>query len=473
MRRLRLLSLVLLCLMLALGASSAYSAPSPSDGPTTGSSSQESALQTALFTLGEVDLSTLGVSQTELATVGPQLSLLSSNSDGMLIVDNDGLDCPNREYATIQSAVDAAMPGDKIKVCRGVYIEQVTIPAGKNGLTLFAESALQAIIKAPPVMVDPKAIVRVSAAQDVTLRHFTITGPGGGPCNSIRYGVRVDNGGSALITDNHITEIRDTPFSGCQNGHGVNIGRVSDGPTAGTGTVVHNLIDKYQKGGVLVSNAGSSAEVAYNEVTGVGPTAAIAQNGIQVSAEAKGDVHHNKVSQNIYSPPGTEATGMLFASEPDTTRVHHNDVFMNEDGIGIFVVPAGGVEVSYNNSRNNLEDGIVVFDQSQENLIAHNKAFENGGIDCRDNSTGPYTGGVANRWVKDLGRTRTNPGSASRPARSSTHEGDDGARQSRARCTVRCVTLTGATRSPAPDARAAPTSRARRGPTRARRDRGG
>ena len=127
----------------------------------------------------------------------------------MLIVD-DGLDCPNAEYMTIQAAVNAATPGDKIKVCRGTYMEQVTIPAGKNGITLFSEPALQAVIKAPLAMLDPKAIVRVSASQNVTIRHFTITGPGGGDCDSIRWGVRVDSGGSALITDNHITEIRDT-----------------------------------------------------------------------------------------------------------------------------------------------------------------------------------------------------------------------------------------------------------------------
>ena len=408
---------VLACLTLALSAGPAYPAPSPTDGPddvATDGSTQQPVLQTALFGLGEVDLSALGVSQTALATVGPQLSLLSSNSDGMLIVDNDGLDCPNREYPTIQLAVDAAMPGDKIKVCRGTYIEQVTIPSTKDRLTLFAEGALQAIIKAPPAMTDPKAIVRVNGAQDVTIRHFTITGPGGGACDSIRYGVRVDGDGSALITDNHITEIRDMlsagALSGCQNGHAVNIGRVADAGI-GTGTVVHNLIDKYQKGGVLVSNDGSTAEVAYNEIIG-DPSSTIAQNGLQVSAGAVGDVHHNKVSKNVYIPAGTVATGMLLSSQPGPTRVHHNDVSLNEDGIGVFTTPTGGVEVSYNNSRNNLTDGIVVFDQSADNLIAYNKAFENGRFDCADNSTGPYNAPalVANRWVKDLGRTENRVG---------------------------------------------------------------
>jgi hypothetical protein len=410
MRRITLWATLVVVVALATASPSA-AAPSPADGDTTAIGGPAGQIYiTAPFALGEVDLSSLGVSPTDLLTVGPIPS--STTTPGNLIVDNDLLDCPNAQFTTIQSAVNAAVPGDKIKVCRGLYLEQVTIPTGKNDLTLFSAPDLQAIIKAPPVMTDPKAIVRVAGAQNVTIRHFTITGPGGGPCDSIRYGVRVDDNGSALITDNHITMIQDTPFSGCQNGHGVDVGRqLIDGPTSGTATVVHNLIDRYQKGGVFVDNAGSSADVAYNEVVGVGPTAVIAQNGVQVSREAVGDVHHNKVSQNVYSPSGTEATGMLFSRDP-TVRAHHNDVFLNEDGIGIFLVTNGGVEVSYNNSRNNLEDGIVVFDQSTDNLIAYNKAYENGAFDCHDNSTGPYNSPalVANRWVKDLGRTENRPG---------------------------------------------------------------
>jgi len=323
----------------------------------------------------------------------------------MLIVD-DGLDCPNRQYMTIQAAVDDAMPGDKIKVCPGTYMEQVTIPAGKDGLTLFAEAAFQAFIKAPLVMTDPKAIVRVNGAQDVTISHFTITGPGTA-CNSIRYGVFVDGGGSALITDNHITEIRDSATNGCQNGLGVAVGRqlAPDGPTTGSATVVHNLIDKYQKGGVLVDNDGSSAEVAYNEVVGAGPTVFIGQNGIQVSRKADVDVHHNKVSQNVYTPPGDEVTGILLYSDPNA-RVHHNDVFLNEVGIALYIV-AGTAEVSYNNSRNNVSGdgaGIRAYVPTSGNLIAYNKAFENG-IDCVDD-----TDPTANNWLKDLGRTENQPG---------------------------------------------------------------
>ena len=84
---------------------------------------------------------------------------------------------------------------------------------------------LAAVIKAPPVILtSPKSIVTVSGAQNVTLRHFTITGPAAA-LDWLEYGVRIGEGGSALVTDNHITHIRDTPFSGCQNGVGVLVGR--------------------------------------------------------------------------------------------------------------------------------------------------------------------------------------------------------------------------------------------------------
>jgi hypothetical protein len=404
MRRITLCATLVLTVALAMTSPSA-AGPSPDDGSTTAGAPTGPIYITLPFALGEVDLSTLGVSATDLLTVGPIPS--SSTTPGNLIVDDNLLDCPNAQYTTIQSAVTAAVPGDKIKVCAGTYIEQVTIPAGKDGLTLYSAPDLQAIIKAPPVMLDPKAIVRVSTSQNVTIRHFTITGPGSGGCDSIRWGVRVDNGGSALITDNHITEIRDMGLSGCQNGIGVLLGRnrpdISPADvTVGSGKVVHNLIDRYQKGGVVVDNTGTSTgEVAYNEVTGV-PSPIIAQNGIQVSRAGRGDAHHNKVSMNQYTPGGVEATGILLYANTVPVRAHHNELFLNDTGVSLWTV-FGNAEISYNNARNNT-NGVVAYSPSSNNLIAYNKAFENV-LDCRDDDI-PTT----NRWVKDLGRTENQPG---------------------------------------------------------------
>jgi hypothetical protein len=266
-------------------------------------------------------------------------------------------------------------------------------------------------------MTSPKAIVRVSGAHNVTIRHFTITGPGDGGCDSLEYGVRIDEGGSAIVTDNHITQIRDAPFSGCQNGVGVLVGRNVNN-TMGSGSVVHNLIDNYQKGGIVVDGQlasgapASHADVAYNEIDGIGPTAAIAQNGIQVSRGAYADVHHNVVKDNIYSlfTVSDEAI-LLYQVNSSQTRIHHNHVYNNNDGIGLYTTT--NIEVGWNRSHDNTPwDGLFADSDTANNTIEFNKMYNNAEFDCDDISAGPYNfpANVANPWVKDQGNTENRPG---------------------------------------------------------------
>src|SRR5205809_5557455 len=236
--------------------------------------------------------------------------------------------CSGSSYPTIQAAVMAANSGDTILVCPGTYVEQVTIPAGKNNLTLRSKTPLAAIIKAPAVMLSPKAIVRVAGANNTSILAFTITGPGSGPCDSLEYGVRVDSNGSAFIRGNHLTHIRDNPYSGCQNGVAIQVGRASEGQV-GSAIITDNRIDDYQKNGITISNTGSQAVVSENSVKGVGPNALNAQNGIQVSSGARAIVEKNEVSDNIYTPQTFVATGILLfqagAVQVDKNRAARND----------------------------------------------------------------------------------------------------------------------------------------------------
>lgn len=64
---------------------------------------------------------------------------VSTNTAGAstLVVDDDGGDCRNADYATIQAAVTAAEPGTTILVCAGTYVEWVVIT--KNDLRLLAK----------------------------------------------------------------------------------------------------------------------------------------------------------------------------------------------------------------------------------------------------------------------------------------------------------------------------------------------
>jgi parallel beta-helix repeat protein len=379
---------------------------SPFDGDLTAARPLSTALPTLPLDLG-TDLSIFGVSSAELASVGLMAS--ASSSDGNLVVDDDLADCPTATFTSIQAAVNAAPVGAKIRVCRGTYTEQVTIPAGKDGLTLFSTPDLAAVIKAPLVMLDAKAIVRVNGAQNVSIRHFTITGPGSGGCNSIRYGVRVDGGGSALIESNHITLIQDNPFGGCQNGVGVLVGRNFEA-TVGSAEISHNLIDRYQKGGVVIDNVGSFGNVHHNQIVGPGLQFTIAPNGIQVSRGANATADHNSVTGNNYGFPLVAAgTGILLYRSGSNVSIGYNDVFKNDDGISLYTTT--GALIEHNNSHEQIfYDGLFADTDTSGNTFSHNKADNNAEFDCDDISTGAGTAGTANTWNMNKGDTENRPG---------------------------------------------------------------
>ena len=98
----------------------------------------------------------------------------------------------------------------------------------------------------------------------------------------------VDNA-NASIHDNRIQDVRDEPFSGCQNGIAIAVGRQA-WTTSGTATIASNTIVGYQKGGIVIDGAGSNATITNNTVTGAGTTSVTAQNGIQISRGATADL---------------------------------------------------------------------------------------------------------------------------------------------------------------------------------------
>jgi parallel beta-helix repeat protein len=308
-----------------------------------------------------------------------------------------GNSCNNPGYATIQSAVNAAAPGDNIQVCPGLYQEQVVIPAGKNNLRLRSTKQWEAVIKAPPVMVPdtlPDAaftIVRVAGAQNTSILAFTITGPGPGPCGTLHFGVRVDSGGSADILGNHITDIRDTPpppaVSGCQNGVGVQVGR-QFAATTGSAEIVGNVIERYQKNGMTIDNAGSYADIAHNRVLGVGPAPIIAQNGIQVSRGATASVRHNFVAQNLFAPQTVVSTGMLLF-QAGSVVADHNTLTLND--VSVYAIATGGSSVHHNDIKASTFDGIAA-DGETNSQVAYNRTRENGGpgIGVYDTTTSAF-----------------------------------------------------------------------------------
>jgi Right handed beta helix region len=128
----------------------------------------------------------------------------AASGPATLVVDRDGVECANADFTSIQAAVDAAEPGDLIRVCPDLYAESVVVD---KPVTVKADpDAVGAIDCLQPTLgelpLDQQAIVDPAddgfsiafklAADDVVLEGFVVQGASVGIDTSDRFsGYRV------------------------------------------------------------------------------------------------------------------------------------------------------------------------------------------------------------------------------------------------------------------------------------------
>ncbi len=267
---------------------------------------------------------------------------------------------PTYTTGGIQDGVDFAAAGDTVEAVAGTYTEQVTV---NKSLSLQGAGAGSSIIKAPGVLVGDangsmNVVTITGGSVNVELSGVTVSGPGPSGCGSINIGIFVRDGANANIHDNAISDIRDEPLSGCQNGQGVWVGR-NLFSTTGTATITNNVITGYQKGGIVVDRTGSSATITGNTVTGVGATPSIAQNGIQVSRGAVASLSGNTISGNLCNHAScgpdpvneTQSAGILLFQAGNGTSISGSPSISNND-IGIYNLATGTI-INGNQLSNN------------------------------------------------------------------------------------------------------------------------
>lgn len=254
-------------------------------------------------------VATVSVDQTTAVNAAP-----AAGNNGGILVDNDLVQCPDAQYTSIQAAVNAAPPHATISVCPGTYAEEVRIakPLTIRGITVGNENL--AVIMPPIAAANTAsfggtptaAIVLVEKTSGVTLDNLTVDGASNtlGGCGVNIVGIYYRNA-SGNIENAAVRNIRLFPDTllGCQTGLAIyaQAGNEPGVIRRARLTVTNSSVHDYQKNGITADAAGTELTAVGNAVTGLGPTPAIAQNGVQVSRGATGRLEGNSVINHIYS----------------------------------------------------------------------------------------------------------------------------------------------------------------------------
>jgi Right handed beta helix region len=256
------------------------------------------------------------------------------------VAGGNGTSCAAPGFSTVQAAVTAAPAGATVKVCGGTYIEQVEITksltlTGTNGKVTLALPASPQDSTACAATSSSQYGVDVCGPISVTLSHLVIHSAWPlNTCNDDINAVFVAGGATLDFTDSAVTAAGAVPLNGCQGGIGV---KVTDGHLK----MQDDAISGYQKDGIRVQNAGSTAAVSNVEVTGAGPTPDIAQNGIEILYGASGSITGSKVSGNECDHPScgpdsvnqSQGAGFLLLDAAPGVAVSHSTASGNDMGL--------------------------------------------------------------------------------------------------------------------------------------------
>jgi len=212
------------------------------------------------------------------------------------------------DYPTIQSAIEAAVPGDSVIILPGTYTEQLRI---SQDLVIVGADVESTFIRAPAKLRQGKthdtSIVEIFDGASVTMSRLTVSGPGAGTCKkgALAAGIRVHSQAHLDFSVGAVRDIHDSPMGPCfHSGTGILVGDVP-GPPA-TLDIRYSEISNYQSAGIVVLGFGSTANIVHNIVVGPGRAGGVGTDGIEFPVGSVGTIAYNTVSGN-FGPPAARA----------------------------------------------------------------------------------------------------------------------------------------------------------------------
>ena len=336
------------------------------------------------------------------------VSAHADTSASTWVVDRDGLECGNADFTSIQAAVDAAQPGDVIRVCPDLYAETVIVD---KTLTLTGDpDAVEAVDCFQPtpsqpgdadparhVIVDPAGdgftiAVRLQA-DDIVLAGFVVQGASVGIDASDRFsgygvhhnlirlnslfGVDFGSDGTRESRVDHNC-IRENRFGLVSELDDDSLWKSSDGPERDAwnardlinARINYNSTRDNRGGGLEAAGPGRRVQVTIDH--NVSRDAILLQNSTDSAV-----VHNELVDTpgNAIIVGGGNARLLIGANRVDGAG--GRGIFFVETFIDRFPIPSRNVVVTHNDVRN-AQAGIVPGQGNlADSLIAENTTSEN------------------------------------------------------------------------------------------------
>ena len=340
-------------------------------------------------------------------------SLGSARASVVLLVDDDGAQCPSAAYTDINTAISAANTGDTIVVCPGTY-DATTVDKRLtlSGYTKDLSGKLSTCsdrLHFPADQTTKDSIVAgfYVAADFATIKGFTVTAPESGI--NIPFGTDGVWVTRNVLQDNSIGVNLNGTMSRVEN----NCFRDNNAGGSASGTGVYSDQGLKSAGisrNVFVNN--TAAAITLLDAAGIGSLDAVkVQNNV---SSDDGDLISITGSTNslIRQNTSTGAVGagifveMGFAANSNLEI--SNNTLNSGDDIGINAADTGLEDstIKGNTAKGNASVGILVQANSTDNSIVNNDFRGNfGPVDCADLTSGAGTAGTANTWKNDKGKT--------------------------------------------------------------------
>ena len=220
-----------------------------------------------------------------------------------------GASCDDAGYSTIQDAVDASSSGDAIKVCPGIYTENVYV--GTSDLTISSTGGASVTTVEAAVSFYMFQVI----APGLTLDGFTIV-PDGFADGDIGVNVAIEGDTDLTLDHNVVTAGR----------IGVNLGCASFGST-----VAHNTLTGQTEAGINVDTCEAPPfpgshdnSIHHNTACSVTSTASIALGG----SSNDNSIHHNVATSISVFGTGNDvhhnSTQLVIIDNGSGNNLHHN-----------------------------------------------------------------------------------------------------------------------------------------------------